>query len=119
MADTLLLDPATWDLVADANGNIAVASAPYALAQDASSEIRTFLGEVWYNTRQGVPYWQHILGHIPPLSLVKNAFVKAAKRTPDVIAARCFIATTNDRKITGQVQILDKFNRVISAAEFR
>ena len=39
---TLLLDPDTWDLTVDNNGNIAVAAPPYAVAQDVASAIRTF-----------------------------------------------------------------------------
>ena len=40
---TLLLDQTEWDLVLDASGNIALASPPYALAQDVASAVRTFL----------------------------------------------------------------------------
>ncbi len=60
---TLLLDRSTWDFVLDANGNIAVASDPYSQAQDAASEIKTFSGAVYYDTRMGLPYWRDILGH--------------------------------------------------------
>ena len=51
---TLLLDPLKWDLVVDAAGNIAVASPPYALAQDAASSIKLFSGECYYDTSIGV-----------------------------------------------------------------
>jgi hypothetical protein len=36
--------------VLDAEGNIAVASEPYSLAQDAASAIKTFAGEVFWDT---------------------------------------------------------------------
>ena len=32
--NSLLLDQAQWDIVLDVNGNIALASAPYSIAQD-------------------------------------------------------------------------------------
>ena len=121
---TLLLDQTTWDLVLDASGNIAVASEPYALAQDAASAIRTFLGEVWYDTSLGVPYFPSapngsaILGQIPPVSMMKAAFVKAAMTVPDVIAAQVFlVGVGTNRQLTGQVQVTN-VNGVISAIGF-
>ncbi len=114
----MLLDPATWDLVADANGDMAGVHAPYALAQDAASEMKTFQGEVWYDQTTGVPYWMDILGHLPPLSLVKYYLTTAAELTPDVVTARCFISSTANRQIQGQVQILDDSGNVSAAAFF-
>jgi hypothetical protein len=106
MASTLLLDTQTWDLVVDSNGNIAVATEPYALAQDAASAARLFAGECWYDTSQGVPYWQAILGAMPPLSYLKAKYVEAAMSVPDVKKATVFIATiTRDRVVSGQIQI--------------
>jgi hypothetical protein len=58
---TLLLDRSLWDLTLDINGNIAMASEPYAIAQDVASACRTFLGECYYDTSQGVPYFQGML----------------------------------------------------------
>ncbi len=102
---TLLLDRTSWDLVVNLANNIAVASDPYSQAQDAASEIRTFQGEVYYDTTQGIPYWMSILGKVPPFSLMKAKFSDAAKNVPGVVAARTFIAAFVNRKVTGQVQI--------------
>lgn len=113
---TVLLDTALWDLVLDAKGNIAVADAPYALAQDAASAIKLFKGELWYDTRPGVPYDQ-ILGRSPPLSFIKAQFVAAALRVPGVVAAQCFLNEITDRQVHGQVQVTDRAG-VISAAGF-
>ena len=104
---TLLLNPNTWDLMIDARQDIALASNPYALAQDAASAIKLFEGEQYYDTTQGVPYWQDILGHWPPLSLVKQKFVDAALTVPEVVAAQCFIQSFVRREIVGQVQVTD------------
>lgn len=114
---TLLLDTETWDWLVDANGNIAVADPPYALAQDAASAIRTFLGEVFYDTTVGVPYWQSILGQNPSLDFIKVQFVKAALTVPGVVSAKCFISSITARTITGQVQVTDA-NGVTQAASF-
>lgn len=102
--NTLLLDRTTWDLCKDASGNIAMASDPYALAQDVASAVRTFLGECWYDTTKGVPYWSDILGHQPPLQLVKKDIVAAAMTVSGVASARCFITGLSGRTLTGQVQ---------------
>lgn len=102
---TLLLDTDTWDLVADASGNIAVADEPYALAQDAASAIRLFAGELYYDTTQGIPYFDQILGKAPPVSLMKAYFNRAALTAPGVVSAQTFIQSWTDRTVTGQVQV--------------
>ena len=108
MASTLLLNPnGSWDLVADASRNIAVAQAPYALAQDAGSAIKLFKTEDYYDTTRGVPYWEQILGHWPPVALMKAYWVAAALTVPGVVQARCFIDSIEDRRPKGQVQITD------------
>lgn len=105
MASTLLLDRTTWDLCKDASGNIAVAEAPYAIAQDVASAIRTFLGECWFNTKDGVPYWSDILGQQPPMQLIKKDIVAAAMTVKGVVKAQCYITGFNGRTVTGQVQV--------------
>lgn len=105
--DTLLLDVALWDLVLDSSRNIAVASAPYSLAQDVASAIKTFLGEVWYNTTLGVPYFSQILGHTPPLALFQEYMIAAALTVPGVTSATCVIESFKGRTVTGQVQFTD------------
>jgi len=104
---TLLLDQAAWDLVLDANGNIAIASAPYSIAQDVASAIRTFLGECWYDQSQGLPYWSQILGHFPPLSFVKQKIISAAMSVPNVAEVQVLFTGLKGRNLTGQVQIID------------
>ena len=114
---TLLLDTVAWDLVSDLSGNIAVASDPYSLAQDAASAIRLFQGELYYNTRPGVPYWSTILGKAPPVPLMKAKFVAAALTVPGVVSAKCFIRSITNRGVRGQVQVTDA-SGTVSAAGF-
>lgn len=113
---TLLLDVDQWDLVATVSGNIAVASEPYAQAQDAASAIRLFAGELWYDTTKGLPYWPSILGKPPSLAFLKAKFVEAAMTVPGVTAARAFLASFKDRIASGQVQITT--DKGASAASF-
>jgi hypothetical protein len=115
MANTLLLDTIAWDLLVDARGNIAMATPPYALAQDAASAIRTYQGEVYYNTTKGVPYDQSILGKTPSIAFMKAQFVKAALTVPGVVSAKCFISSITDRLVTGQVQVRDAAGNTTAA----
>ncbi len=105
--DTLLLDRTTWDLAVDTAGNIARAEVPYARAQDAASAIKLFEGELYYNAAAGIPYFAEILGHSPPISLMKAYFVRAALTVPGVVKAECFITEWTDRVVRGQVQVSD------------
>lgn len=104
-AQTLLLDQATWDVTVDIDGNIAIASLPYSAVQDACSAIRLFLGELWYDTSQGIPYRTAVLGRAPNLSFLKSAFSNAALTVPAVVSATTFITGIANRVLTGQVQL--------------
>ncbi len=101
---TLLLDQTTWDLVADASGNIALATDPYAIAQNVASACQTFLGECWYNTLNGVPYWEQIFGQSPPLSLVKSDLIAAALTVPGCTNPQVFLNNIQNRTLSGQIQ---------------
>ena len=115
--DTIYLNPNTWDLTLDASGNIALANEPYSLAQDAASAIMTFIGEVYYDSTLGIPYFDQILGHLPPIEYIRAEFVAAAKTVPDVIAARVFFSSITNRQLSGQVQVTNSAG-VVSAAGF-
>jgi hypothetical protein len=101
--DTLLLVTDAWDLCLDAAGNIALAAPPYANAQSVANAIRLFAGELWFDVRPGVPYFETILGHSPPASYFEAQMVRAALTVPGVVSAQCIIEGVDGRKITGQV----------------
>jgi len=110
--NTLLLDRSLWDLVLDTNNNIAVATNPYSLAQDAASAVKTFRGEVYYDTTLGVPYYQELVGHLPPLSLVKADLVDAVLQVPEVVAAQVYLTDLTERLLSGQIQLEDKLGTI-------
>lgn len=116
--DTLLLDRSTWDLVLDADGNIAKASNPYSLAQDAASVIRTWLGEVYFDTTVGIPWAQQVMGRSPSLSLLREQLKAAALTVPDVATATVYLVTLTDRRVGGQVQVTSSSTGTTSAADF-
>lgn len=109
--NTLLLDAELWDLCVDANGNIAQAEPPYALAQDVASAIKTFLGECWYNVLLGIPYFAQILGKVPPVNVFKAYMVAAALTVPGVVSAVCVISAFQNGTVSGQVTFTDSNNQ--------
>ncbi len=118
MAGTLLLDTEKWDLLVDANGNVALASEPYSLAQDAASAIKTFLGECYWDTTIGVPWLQQILGLAPTLALLKARLEAVAETVPDVASAQVFLTSLTERTASGQVQVTSKTTGQTSVASF-
>lgn len=100
---TLLLTQDAWDLCVDADGNIAVATAPYSTAQDMASAIRTVQGEVYYDTSLGVAYDQ-ILGQPPNPSFIKTQLTTQALLVPAVATARAFLSQLTGRNLSAQVQ---------------
>jgi hypothetical protein len=112
---SILIDNEANDLVLDIYGNIAVCDEPYRLAQDAACACRLFQGELYYDTTQGIPYWSQILGHWPPISLVKAYLQQAALTVPGVVSAVVYITDFSDRKLTGQVQVTDQSGNITAA----
>lgn len=107
MPNTLLLDQVAWDLVLDASGNIALAGEPYAIAQDVSSAVRTFVGECWYDTTLGLPYFQKVLGQMPPPAYLRQKIIDAAMTVPNVVSVEVVFVSFEQRGLTGQIKIID------------
>lgn len=118
MARTLLLDAAEWDLALDSAGNIAVAGEPYSLAQDAASAIKTFAGEVYWDTTLGIPYLTQVFGRRPSIAQLKSMFVNAAMSVPGVASARCFLTLADERRLTVQIQVTSAATGQVAAATF-
>lgn len=104
---TLLLDQDTWDLVLDAEGNIALAAEPYAIAQDVASAVKLFQGELWYDTVKGIPYFSQVLGYLPPPSLLYTFIKNAALTVPTVETVKVVLNPLDDRTVAGQIQFTD------------
>lgn len=117
MYNTLLLDQSVWDLVIDSAGNIAIAQPPYALAQDVASAVRLFKNELWYSPSEGVPYFDEVLGYLPPQSLLTGLIEKSALTVPGVVSAQCIISSFRGREVGGQIQFEDE-SGVISVITF-
>ena len=89
--DTLALDTSLWDLDVDARGNIRTVgdATPQSdqtgpgmrLAQDVATRVRAWLGEVYFDTTQGINYPVY-LGGPPNLSLLQSVFNTEALKVP-------------------------------------
>lgn len=112
---TLLLDQTAWDLVLDAKGNIAAATSPYAIAQNVATAVLTFLGECWYDTTKGLPYFEEVLGQYPPLSFLKSKIEEVALTQDEVVEARVVFVEFTNRKLSGQIQVTDKAGNISEA----
>jgi hypothetical protein len=118
MPATLMLNSGTWDLEVDSSGNIALAKDPGSLAQDAASAIKTFLGELYFDTTVGVPYLAQILGLAPSIALLKQRYVAAALTVPGVGGAQCFLSGFDGRVLSGQIQVRSAATGQTAAANF-
>lgn len=116
--DTILLNPSTWDMLVDASGNIALASEPYANAQDVASAIKTFQGELYYNQELGIAYFDQILGLSPSPAFVRAEIERMALTVPNIVSAKATTARGNDRVITGDVQVINSAGQA-SNVQFR
>ena len=106
MFDTLYLDVDSWDLALDANGNIAIANAPYSIAQDVATSCRLWLGEFIYDITRGIPYEQYILGYMPPRNIFISWLANESLIVPSVSTATPVLSyNNNNRVVYGQIQI--------------
>lgn len=111
MTLTYALDPTTWDLIVDATGNFLFAYDPAQIAQDVASAIRTFAGECWYDTSQGMPYFDSIFGKTPAAAFLKAQIKKAALTVPTVTAVNVTSLALVNRKLTGNVLVSTSTNQ--------
>ena len=103
---SILLDRTTWDLVLDANHNLAVCTDTYQVLQDVATAIRTWYGEAWYDTSLGVPYDDGIFDGTTPLPILKSNAERVALTVPNVAQAQClFVLPTKSREIRGAIAI--------------
>ena len=114
--NTLLLNPQNWDLLLDSSGNIAMATEPYANAQDVGSAIKLFAGEQFYDTDQGMPYFDQILGHNPPVNFVAAQAEAVALTVPNIVSAKATLAQNTKRQITGKVEVINTLGKTNNVA---
>jgi hypothetical protein len=102
---TILLSHDDHDLLVDANGNIAMASNPYAYAQDVATAELMFKGEhIYYNTI-GIPYLTEILGENTPISIIKGYYETEALSVTGIKKAEAVLSLGKDRGLSGEIRV--------------
>ena len=110
---TLFLDPKTWDLTLDSEGNIAYAKDPYAKAQDVASAVRLFKGELYYDTEKGIPYFDETLGKKQSLALYQYRLEQEALTVSGVVSAKATIESREGRIVSGFLSFTDDTNNIL------
>jgi len=113
---SIYVDNDNWDIAVDASGNIAVATGAYALAMEAACKIKTFAGEVYFDTTQGIPYFTEILGKQPSIEYMRMQFTNTALSVSGVVSAKVYFTDFTDRTISGQVQVTDQTGKVATSS---
>lgn len=105
---TIQLDTDTWDLMLDGQGNIAIATDSYAVAQDVASACLVFNGECYYDNTLGIPWKEDVLGLRPTAGYISKKMEGEAKKLTIVDQA---IATIffdkNTRTTRGKILVTD------------
>lgn len=105
---TLMLDPETWDLTLDGNGNIAIAEDGYAVAQDVASACLVFSGECYYDNTLGIPWKEEVLGKKPTPGYIATKMQNEAKKLSIVDQALASVFfDKNTRQMRGTIRITD------------
>jgi len=85
-----------------------MAEPPYALSQDVASAVKLFTDELWYDTTKGIPYFDDVLGHLPPQPLLVGYIEGAALTVPGVVQAQCILSNFDNRTASGQILFIDE-----------
>lgn len=106
---TLILDPDTWDLVLDGQGNIAIANDGYSVAQDVASACLVFSGECYYDNTLGIPWKDEVLGSRPSAGYIAKKMESEAKKLPIVNQALATVFfDKNTRQTRGAIRVTDR-----------
>jgi hypothetical protein len=118
MTDTLALDISLWDIDVDSRGNLRTVgdATPQSdqtgpgmrLAQDVATRVRAWLGEVYFDTTQGINYPLYF-GGPPNLTVLQNAFNLEAFKVPGCATALAQFTFTrgSSRTVGGVITVSD------------
>ncbi|EKN5965012.1 hypothetical protein DVQ09_21130 [Yersinia enterocolitica] len=105
---TLMLDPDTWDLMLDGDGNLAIADGGYAVAQDVASACLVFSGECYYDNTLGIPWKEEVLGSRPSPGFIAQKMQNEALKLPVVEQAIANVFfDKNTRATRGTIRVTD------------
>lgn len=95
------LSPTYGDLIYDNSSVTVTGSQAKGVAQKLTIKLRTFLGEWFLNTANGVPYYQQIFGKVRSKATIDSIFIEKIVEEPDVAELVEFTSEiSNDRTYT-------------------
>lgn len=95
------LSPTYGDLIYDNSSVTVTGSQAEGVAQKLTIKLRTFLGEWFLNTANGVPYYQQIFGKVRSKATIDSIFIEKIVEEPDVAELVEFTSEiSNDRTYT-------------------
>lgn len=118
LTKSLLLDSDKWDISLDDSGNIGITANPYAVAQDVACACSTFLGECWYDTTLGIPYYERILGRWPGTQLINTKMQSEALKLSYVQSAFCTVTVNKESRSASGVMTITDTNFIKSTIQF-
>jgi hypothetical protein len=96
-----------WDLTITPSGDIAVASEEESVAQDVASRCKLFLGDLYFDQTQGVPYLTQVLGQGYSQPLLTSLLQTAALAVPTVQKAKVALGDLGQaRTVSGKVEVI-------------
>ena len=105
-----------WDLVLTVGGNLAVVSGPERVAQDVACYERTFYGEPYYASENGVPYLDNELAALPPEELVTARANERAMQVPGVTSTNTTLTEFAHRVLHGDISVTTDDGEVVSVS---
>ncbi len=108
---TIFLNPYTWDLELDTQGNIAIATDVYQQAQDIASSCRVFRGDDYYKKNDGIPYLEEIMGKSGyPISLYQRQLHDRSILVDGVVSVNVRLNPLKDRIMSGNIEFTNEDN---------
>ncbi|CAG9247769.1 hypothetical protein BDI4_210051 [Burkholderia diffusa] len=60
-----------------------------------------------YDVSLGLPYWQNILGQLPPATFIQSEIARAALTVPNIVSATVTRLALNGCALGGEVDVTD------------
>ena len=116
MASTIALSTASWDLTLNAQKHIAIATGAQSIAQQVACAIRVWLGELYYDTTQGINFIA-IFTRTSNTSVLAASINAVALLVPGVLSAKTTLAPLNTT--TRQVSSLSGVISIVTTTSAR
>lgn len=95
----------TWDIRLDDSGGLALCDGSARIAQDVACYERTFQGEPYFASNEGVPYLTGELAELPPPELVQERANTRALEVPGVTDAQTVLTKFSTRELSGVIYV--------------